>query len=302
MVKTLYSAEEVEELEGVQLIDVRLKDDYDCEHIPGAVNHCVFEVGFLQEVQNLAPRKSSPLCVYGHGKKSMEAAVAAEKLRRAGYTMVYQFLGGMKKWRKAGKEIIGENGTCEPEVFLGDKILKINLEESSVNWTGRNLLNKHTGDIAIEAGLLEFGGGDLISVQFNLDMNKIRCHDLEGSDMHDVLIDHLKSDDFFDSFNYPESKFFSRRCRVLEDGIPGLPNLEVEGQLEMKGVVAPVIFEAVTGFTDDGKRLAAQACFSIDRTRWGVNYGSGKLFNRLAGHLVNDLIDLEVKIVADIDQ
>lgn len=302
MVKILYSVDELDELEDAVLIDVRLKDDYDCEHLPGAINHCVFEVVFLQEVGKSVPSKATPVCVYGHGKKSMEAAVAAEKLCHAGYTKVYQFHGGIKRWRKSGRELVGSRDTCEPEVFLGDQILTINTDESSVTWTGRNLLNKHTGEIAIEAGLLEFGGGDLMSVQFTLDMNKITCHDLAGTEMHDVLIHHLKSDDFFDTFNYPESKFFSRRCRVLQDGVPGAPNLEIEGQLEMRGVVAQVIFEAVTGFTDDGKRLAAQACFSIDRTRWGVNYGSGRLFNRLAGHLVNDLIDLEIKIVADISE
>jgi len=37
--------------------------------------------------------------------------------------------------------------------------------------------------------------------------------------------------------------------------------------------------------------------FSFDRTRWKVLYGSGRFFHRLGMNLVNDLIQLEIKIV-----
>jgi len=55
-------------------------------------------------------------------------------------------------------------------------------------------------------------------------------------------------------------------------------------------------FGCVAGVTPDGK-LAAQASFLIDRTVWNVIYGSGKFFSRLGGHLVNDLVDIEIKVV-----
>ena len=48
---------------------------------------------------------------------------------------------------------------------------------------------------------------------------------------------------------------------------------------------------------EDGT-LKAQAVFNLDRTLWNVHYGSGKLFERLGMHLVNDLISIEMFIVA----
>ena len=48
--------------------------------------------------------------------------------------------------------------------------------------------------------------------------------------------------------------------------------------------------------TPEGK-FAAQASFAIDRTLWEVLYGSGKYFRNLGGHLVNDLIELQLRIV-----
>jgi hypothetical protein len=35
----------------------------------------------------------------------------------------------------------------------------------------------------------------------------------------------------------------------------------------------------------------------FDRTLWGSEYGSGKLFARLGQHLVNDFVHLHLKIV-----
>ena len=42
---------------------------------------------------------------------------------------------------------------------------------------------------------------------------------------------------------------------------------------------------------------AAQAVFAFDRTVWGSIYGSGKFFQRLGMHLVNDLIEVQVRLL-----
>ncbi|MEM7699157.1 MAG: YceI family protein, partial [Verrucomicrobiota bacterium] len=127
-------------------------------------------------------------------------------------------------------------------------------------------------------------------------MREMACDDLEGSAGHDVLIDHLQGHDFFDVEVWPKARFEILTTTHLGDGEDGSLNLGIEGNLEMKGQSHPIKFEAAAGLTPDG-RPAAQATLSIDRTRWGVIYGSGRFFARLAGHLVNDQIDLELKVV-----
>jgi hypothetical protein len=64
----------------------------------------------------------------------------------------------------------------------------------------------------------------------------------------------------------------------------------------MKGITAPLQFSASGGVTPDG-RLAAQADFDFDRSRWNILYGSGKFFQRLGGNLVNDMIGIRLRIV-----
>jgi hypothetical protein len=44
--------------------------------------------------------------------------------------------------------------------------------------------------------------------------------------------------------------------------------------------------------------LVAQGTVAFDRTRWGSLYGLGRFFARLGKHVVNDLIDIQVKVVA----
>jgi hypothetical protein len=48
--------------------------------------------------------------------------------------------------------------------------------------------------------------------------------------------------------------------------------------------------------------LKAQASVDLDRTLWDVCYGSGKLYERLGMHLVNDLISLELFIAARVEE
>jgi len=77
---------------------------------------------------------------------------------------------------------------------------------------------------------------------------------------------------------------------------PGRPNLEINADVTLKGISGPLKFLATAGVIPEGK-AAAQAVLSFDRTRWKVLYGSGRFFHRLGRNLVDDLIELEIKIV-----
>ncbi|MCW1915575.1 YceI family protein [Luteolibacter sp. GHJ8] len=279
------------------LVDVRLDTDCECSRIPGAVNNCVFEVAFLDRMAEIAPDRARPVCVYGADDGSLESRMAAEKLSRAGWSDVLDFREGLSGWRAAGYEVEERSAqAAHPPIPSGSHALDLN--ESRVLWTGRNLLNRHDGSIPIKSGELKIEAGRLVGGEFTLDMRGITCTDLNGDKLHDVLIDHLHSDDFFDVEFYPEARFVITQASPQNGASPGSPNLKVAGELTLKGITQPVEFAACAGVTSEGK-LAAQASFSIDRTRWNVFYGSGKFFRNLGGHLVNDLIDLNLRIVAE---
>jgi rhodanese-related sulfurtransferase/polyisoprenoid-binding protein YceI len=277
------------------VLDVRLADDFQAAHLPGAANNCVFEVAFHERLPAALPDKARPVVVYGACAGSAEAAMAAEKLERAGYGDVSILDGGLEAWRAAGHRV--ESGPplpAPPPPPHGRRAL--DLAECRLEWLGRNLLNKHTGTVEITSGHLDFDRGRLTGGEITFDFRTLRCADLAGSELHDVLVRHLQDHDFLDAGVHPEGRLVIRRATQV-DAPPGLPNLEVEADLTLRGQTHPVEFTAVAGLTPDG-RPAAQAAFDIDRTRWGILYGSGKFFYRLAGHLVNDLVEFQVRVVA----
>ena len=279
------------------LIDVRLQDDFKAAHIPQAISNCVFEVAFRERLIASVPDQAQSIVAYGANSESFEARMAAEKLWRAGYTSVFEYRDGLEAWQAAGGSV-SQGQPLPPEPVISDGMHSVDIAKSSVEWSGRNLLNKHHGRIGLRSGQLEFLRGQLSGGRFVIDMNNIVCSDLQGTELHDVLINHLRSDDFFDIERFPEASFAIDAARKIDDATLGQPNLEITGDLTLKGISAPLTFRAVTGVTPDGK-AAAQAVLSLDRTCWGVLYGSGRYFHRLGMHLVNDLIDLEFKIVTD---
>lgn len=280
------------------LLDVRLEEDCQCSRLPGASNNCVFEVGFVDRLSGLVPEKTTPVCVYGACADSQESRMAAEKLCRAGYTEVYDLREGLEGWRDAGLATEEFAVPAPVPTLATDGVHPVNLQESSIRWTGRNLLNRHDGQIGLKSGALRIESGRLTGGSLVIDMCSITNNDLAGTPLHEVLIRHLMDHDFFDAGKFPEATVEITGAADIPGSTPGSANLSVTAVLTLKGVSETVVFPASTGITAEGK-LAAQATLSFDRTKWNVIYGSGRWFRHLGGHLVNDLIELQLRIVTE---
>jgi polyisoprenoid-binding protein YceI len=273
---------------------VRLPEDYAAGHIPGAVNQCVFEMAFLPELQARGIPLNSMMCAYGAAESSLESREAVKKLERAGYARVLDFRGGLEAWVAAGHPLEQQSAPPAPPQ-VADGVHALDLAESRVVWIGRNLINKHWGHVALSSGQVEFRDGMPLRGEATLDMRRITCSDLAGDALHDVLIHHLESDDFFDVARFPDARFSFDRAERCSDN-PGCRNLKLHGELMLRGVSIPLIIDAAAGVTTEGT-AALQSTFTLDRTDWGVLYGSGRLFRSLAGHLVNDEIELQLRLL-----
>ncbi len=89
------------EMDDVQLVDVRTKEEYSLEHIAKSQNIDVQSPDFDQEITRLD--KERPVLVYCRsGKRSAECA---EKLKDAGFVKIYDLSGGIAKWKYSGLEV-----------------------------------------------------------------------------------------------------------------------------------------------------------------------------------------------------
>jgi len=280
------------------LIDVLPKEIYDKRRLPGALNACVYEVTFPDQIAAITQDKDEEIVLYGSSAESRDAVDAAEKLSRLGYRKVYALDGGLDGWLKTGHSLEGEN-VCAPErlgqtVNLADHLHAVNTDESVIWWTGRNAKGKHYGTLKLSKGQIRVRDG-AIDGAFEIDMTSIRNKDLEGDPLQPVLIAHLMSDDFFFVKMFPKASFTLVAAKAMESVTLSSPNFEVEGILEVRGVKADIRFPATVNRREDGS-VSIEAHFDLDRTRWDVLYGSSRFFEHLGMHLVYDLITVELRI------
>ena len=283
--------------DAIVVIDVMTPEDYDACHIPGAHNACVYEMAFLDRLAELAVDRAATLVVYDATGSTQAAGNAREKLLQAGYRSVSILAGGLATWRSAGCPIEGSNPGILAAAALRDGNYAIDIKTSKLEWIGRNANKRHYGAIAITGGELTVRTGLPSRGSIKLDMTSISDFDLQDEGWHSLLIRHLKSDDFFAVDRFPTAGFELTGWEPLSAATPGTPNGVAIGLLTIKNTARSVRIPADIRPEEDGS-LKAHASFDIDRTLWNVNYGSGRLYERLGMHLVHDLISIELFIAA----
>ena len=284
------------------LLNVLPPEHHTRMHIPGSRQACVFETAFSEHMEKLAPDPETPIMVYGAGA-SLDAAVATAKLLGLGYRNVRMWPGGLNTWRMAGLPLEGEDPCAPLEKNPAPPEGEYELQplEGDIRWTGRNAHSSHYGHLFLKSGYLRMergrngpeGEGEIIA-----DMGSIADEDLAGSPWQRVLLAHLASEDFFDSALYPEARLRISRLYPLPDTLrresSGVPDHLIRGEAVIRGRSERVDIPAILRRDGDGLVLTLRA--DLDRTRWGVLYGSSKFFRCLGMHRVDDIISLEARL------
>lgn len=278
------------------LLHVLPEEVFAAQRIPGSCNACVYEMAFLDQVAALIAGKDQPVIVYGAGADSNDAATALVKLTAAGYTNVTAFGGGLAAWRGDGLPVESDGPLPSSPALSGS--FRVDTAQSVIRWTGRNLFNHHHGTVKLAGGTIELNDSQLVSACFSVAMDSIACEDLVDSTWNEMLLRHLRSDDFFDVAQYPTAAFVAVSIEPLPACTDGTPNYLLRGRFTLRGITQPIEFPVLVA-SADGQRLTAQGVLDLDRTHFGSIYGSGKFFLFLGKHIVNDVIHLHVKLHAD---
>ncbi len=86
------------------LVDVREESEYATDHLPGAIH---LGKGIIErDVENRVPDPATPMVLYCGG--GFRSALAADSLRKMGYTNVLSMDGGHREWKGKGLPLTKE--------------------------------------------------------------------------------------------------------------------------------------------------------------------------------------------------
>jgi len=170
----------------------------------------------------------------------------------------------------------------------GQETFKISPEKSTIEWLGEKVTGAHSGYINLQSAFFFFEDEKFVGGEFNIDMNSIKCTDIENRTYASKLEEHLKDPDFFNSSKYPISNF--KISNIIFDGTSYM----ITGNMTIKEITQEITFPAK--FENDGDIFHANATLKIDRTKHDIKYGSGSFFDDLGDRMIYDEFTLKIHL------
>lgn len=163
----------------------------------------------------------------------------------------------------------------------------VDTNTSQLKWTGYHLAKsyEHNGFVKIKSGKFSVGNDKITGGEFIIDMNSITNNDLTDAKDNAKLVNHLKSDDFFNVKKFPEAKLVIKKSEVAGTG------LKVTGDLTIRGITKTIEFDATLKEVGTN-RVEAIADLKIQRTDFQVMYGW-----KIENAMLSGEFRMEIKLV-----
>ena len=159
--------------------------------------------------------------------------------------------------------------------------------KSIINWTGYKISGSHNGKIKIKNGYILKNKNLITGGEILVDMNSISVDDIDSPKWNQDLVDHLKSEDFFDVKKFPLStlRILSSKESFLKDKLN--TNIEMLAELTIKNITHRI---PIYLYIDFDKNISTGELI-LDRTKWNIKYGSSSFFDDLGDKAIyNDFV------------
>lgn len=193
-----------------------------------------------------------------------------------------------------------EMDTMESVQVMETGTYSADTSESVIRWrAGKPAISGyiHNGTFSLESGEVSLTDSEL-SGTFVVDMDSIALTSLGGgkAGQESTLEGHLKGERFFDTETYPTATFTI--TDVTPEVLPSPEQSEytATGELTMKGQTNNVTFPIDVTVLSDSEVLMT-ASLPLDRTEWGIEFGSAKVVEVITDQVIGDTVTLEVELV-----
>lgn len=162
---------------------------------------------------------------------------------------------------------------------------KVDVTKSSISWVGKKVTGQHEGTVNLKEGNLIFKGKKVVGGNFTVDMTSMTTTDLKAGQGKEKLDGHLKSEDFFGTEKFTTATLVFKSIGEKSAGV-----YSVTADLTIKGVTNSVNFELTAAANTGSAKLI------IDRTKFGIKYGSKSLADTIADRAIDDEFELTVAL------
>jgi polyisoprenoid-binding protein YceI len=187
-----------------------------------------------------------------------------------------------------------ETSEAQEVAVAEGQTLTIDPSATTISWRGYKPGGEHFGTIPATSGEVTVSGDQVTAGSFTFDITGLKIEDMSpDNENYGKLYGHLQSADFFDAANHPSATFEITKVEPFTSGdqiankeerasehtpkqdselTPSNPTHWISGNLTMRGTTKNIKFPAAVSLSNG--TLTAKAGFNIDRTNWGLSYGT----------------------------
>jgi polyisoprenoid-binding protein YceI len=174
------------------------------------------------------------------------------------------------------------------------KNYRVDIKSSTLEWVAKKVTGQHVGTIAFGESTLIIEKKKITGGKLTVDMNSMVNTDLTDAGYNQKLIGHLKSDDFFGVAKFPQSTLDVKKVEAKSGKL-----YHFTADLTIKGIASPVEFDAEVN--EVSGQFTATGEMTVNRTKYGIKYGSGSFFEGLGDKMIYDDFTLKFKLVTTND-
>lgn len=173
---------------------------------------------------------------------------------------------------------------------------KVQPQLSTLGWEGKAVTHGHNGTMQFTGGDLQVRNNMVTGGTVTVDMKTMKATDITDAENHAKFVGHMSSDDFFGVEKNPTAVFKITNIAPIAGAKADADNATITGDMTIKGVTQKVSFPAKVGVKNGVAAATGKA--TIDRTKFGLKYGSKSFFDSIGDKAINDEFTLTFNVIA----
>lgn len=173
---------------------------------------------------------------------------------------------------------------------------KLQPQLSTLGWEGKAVTHGHNGTIQFTGGDLLVKNNMVVGGTTTVDMKTIKATDIADADTQTKFVGHMSSDDFFGAEKNPTSTFKIVSVTPIKGAAADANNATIVGDMTIKGATNRLTFPAKVGVKNGV--AAATGKVTVDRTKFGLKYGSKSFFDSIGDKAIYDEFTLDFNVIA----